>query len=136
MKIYHHPTSNLITARHDFTIELAPGERITLPPGADVQLVEGPASPTFDDNELSLSEAGRYWLRVIESTGDRHDLKLVCFEPALLDFVAGQIRSFGHGGDIIDADKVRSVVRSLCTTSWFQGTIESTVGHSMADHGC
>lgn len=135
MKLYHHPTSTTLTARHDFTIELAPTERITLPPAADVQLVEGPAEPAVVDNELSLTELGRYWLRVTGATGERSDLRLVCFEPALLDFVERQIRSFGHGGDIIDADKVRSVVRSLATTTVFDGTIESVAGQSLANHG-
>jgi hypothetical protein len=131
-----------VECRGDLTLELLEDEPLELRPEPDtVEVVDAPGGvpATIVSSTITLHETGRYHLRVTRS-GVRQDLRLVCFEASLLAHIEQQCRCLGHGGAVVDAPKVRSVVRSLAQTDWFTGRVSDvTSGNptrdALANHG-
>jgi hypothetical protein len=134
--------TEVIECRSDLTLELLEDEPLELRPEPDtVEIVAAPdgVPASIESSTITLHETGRYHLR-IKQGAVRQDLHLVCFEPELLAHIERQCRSLGHGGAVVDAPKVRSVVRSLAQTDWFTGRIaDITSGNpgrdSLANYG-
>jgi hypothetical protein len=130
-----------VECRGDLTLELLEGEPLELrPEPGSIEIVDAPSgmAASIGNGTITLHEIGRYHLRVTRGAV-RQDLHLVCFEASLLAHIERQCRSLGHGGAVVDAPKVRSVVRSLAQTDWFTGRIaDLTTGdpsRSIAHHG-
>jgi hypothetical protein len=133
----------VIETRPSLTLELLPGERMGLRPAPDllaVRAAPGEQAWTILEDGLVLHEIGRYRFLVEHPDGSRNDLHLVCFEPELLSHIERHCRSLGHGGGDVDARKVRSVVRSLCTEPWFTGRVadvtDGNPARSLSHFGC
>lgn len=116
-----------VEIRHDFILELEPEEELRLHPVPDaVTLRNAPGGipPTIgEDGTVTLHEVGRHHL-IVEHNGERQDLHLLCFEPALLDWVANATRPATSNGGAVKPPRL--IVRSLCEAPWFNGTIAST----------
>jgi hypothetical protein len=115
-----------VTLRHDLTLELFIDELISIAGATEIDFVDGPGgtAPTIEGSSgIRLYEIGRYHFCPTDTQGRRSGLRLVCFELPLLAHVERQCRSLGHGGEDVDAPRVRRVIRSLCQTDWFTGRL-------------
>jgi hypothetical protein len=134
--------NDTITLRHSLTLEMFIDERLSIPTATAIEFVDGPVgtAPLIEGSTgIRLYEIGRYWFRVTDAAGTRSDLRLICFELPLLAFVERSCRSLGHGGDEVDARRVRAVVRSLAQTEWFTGRVgdvcDGNPAHTLAAFG-
>jgi hypothetical protein len=135
-----------VAVRPSLTLELLPDEVLELRAASQIEFVDGPVghAPTVADGLIILHEIGRYWFKLTNASGERQDLRLLCFEPAVLAFTSTQVRGVGHGDSEMrtpSSSKIRSVVKSLANhADFFDGKLASlTTGEpsrSLAPHGC